>query len=46
VGFVVDKAALGQDFFEYLMFPRQAFHLLRIHHHSSFGAGARGQQLP
>jgi hypothetical protein len=34
VGFVVDKAALGQVFSEYLGFPCQAFYrLLYTHHH-------------
>jgi hypothetical protein len=27
VGFVVDKAALGEDFSEYFGFPCQSFHL-------------------
>jgi hypothetical protein len=31
VGFVVDKAALGQAFSEYFGFPCQAFHLF-LHH--------------
>jgi hypothetical protein len=40
VGFVVDKVALGQVFFEYFGFPCQfSFHrLLDIHHHLSSGA--------
>jgi hypothetical protein len=34
VGFVVDKAALGQVFSEYFCFPYQAFHpLFHTHHH-------------
>jgi hypothetical protein len=33
MGFVVDKAAIGQVFSEYFDFPCQAFHrLLNIHH--------------
>jgi hypothetical protein len=43
VGFVVDKAALGQAFSEYPGFPCQAFHrLLHTHHSSSSGAGTIG----
>jgi hypothetical protein len=35
VGFVVDKAALGQVFSQYFGFPCQGFRLLlTIHHHS------------
>jgi hypothetical protein len=35
VGFVVDKAALGQVFCEYFGFPCQSFHLfLHYHNHS------------
>jgi hypothetical protein len=34
VGFLVDKAALGQDFSEYFGFSCQSFHrLLHTHHH-------------
>jgi hypothetical protein len=33
VGFVVDKAALGQVFFEYFGFPCQSFHQF-LHHHN------------
>jgi hypothetical protein len=34
VGFVVDKAALGQDFSEYFGFPCQSFHrFLHYHNH-------------
>jgi hypothetical protein len=45
VGFVVDKVALGQVFFEYFGFPCQSlFHqLLHNHHHLSSGAGTIGQ---
>jgi hypothetical protein len=32
MGFVVDKAALGQIFFEYYGFPCQSFHQLLLHH--------------
>jgi hypothetical protein len=32
VGFVVDKAALGQVFSEYFGFPCQSFHQI-LHHH-------------
>jgi hypothetical protein len=41
VGFVVDKVALGQVFFEYFGFPFQSsFHqFLHNHHHLSSGAG-------
>jgi hypothetical protein len=48
LGFVVDKVALGQVFFEYFGFPCQSsFHrLLRNHHHLSSGAGTIGQQWP
>jgi hypothetical protein len=35
-GFVVDKAALGQVFFEYFGFPCQTFHQF-LHHHSHPG---------
>jgi hypothetical protein len=33
VGFVVDKAALGQVFSEYFGFPCQSFHRF-LHHHN------------
>jgi hypothetical protein len=33
MGFVVDKAALGQLFSEYFGFPRQSFHQF-LHHHN------------
>jgi hypothetical protein len=36
VGFVVDKAALGQVFSEYLDFPCQSFHRF-LHYHSHPG---------
>jgi hypothetical protein len=40
----VDKAALGQVFFEHYGFPCQSFHrLLHIHHHLSSGVGTIGQ---
>jgi hypothetical protein len=47
VGFVVDKVALGQVFYEYFGFPCQfSFHrLLHIHHHISSGAGTKGQSV-
>jgi hypothetical protein len=36
VGYVVDKAALGQAFFEFFGFPCQSFYrLLHTHQHSS-----------
>jgi hypothetical protein len=36
VGFVVDKAALGQVFLEYFGFPCQSFHtMLHVHLHPS-----------
>jgi hypothetical protein len=34
--FVVDKAALGQVFFEYFGFPCQTFHQI-LHHHNHPG---------
>jgi hypothetical protein len=34
--FVVDKAALGQVFFEYFGFPCQLFHQF-LHHHNHLG---------
>jgi hypothetical protein len=41
MGFVVDKAALGQVSSEYFGFSCHSFYqLLYIHYHSSFGAGA------
>jgi hypothetical protein len=33
MGFVVDKAALGQVFFEYFGFPCQSFHQF-LHHYN------------
>jgi hypothetical protein len=36
MGFVVDKAALGQVFFEYFGFPCQSFHQF-LHHHAHPG---------
>jgi hypothetical protein len=36
VGFVVDKAALGQVFSEYFGFPCQSFHQF-LHHHDHPG---------
>jgi hypothetical protein len=36
VGFVVDKAALGQVFFEFFCFPCQSFHQF-LHHHNHPG---------
>jgi hypothetical protein len=46
VGFVVDKTAMGQVFFEYFGFPYQSFHrLLHTHHHSVYGAGKIGQTV-
>jgi hypothetical protein len=49
VGFVVDKVALEQVYFEYFRLPCQSFHrLLRIHHHHhhlSFGAGTMSQTV-
>jgi hypothetical protein len=32
VGFVVDKAALGQVFFDYFGFPCQSFYQFLLHH--------------
>jgi hypothetical protein len=44
VGFVVDKVALGQVFFEYFSFLCQfSFHRLLHIHHLSSGAGTIGQ---
>jgi hypothetical protein len=44
VGFVVDKAELGQVFFEYFGCPCQVFHRpLHTHHHPSSGSGTIGQ---
>jgi hypothetical protein len=44
VGFVVDKAALGQVFSEYFGFPCQfSFHRLLHTHHLSSEAGTIGQ---
>jgi hypothetical protein len=36
VGFLVDKAALGQDFSEYFGFPCHSFHQF-LHHHNHPG---------
>jgi hypothetical protein len=36
VGFVVDKAVLGQVFFEYFGFPCQSFHRF-LHYHNNPG---------
>jgi hypothetical protein len=36
VGFVVDKAALAQDFSEYFGFPCQSFHQI-FHYHNRPG---------
>jgi hypothetical protein len=36
VGFVVDKAAFGQDFSEYFGFTCQSSHQL-LHHHNHLG---------
>jgi hypothetical protein len=36
VGFVVDKAALEQVFFEYFRFPYKSFHQF-LHHHNHLG---------
>jgi hypothetical protein len=48
VGFVVDKVALGQVFYEYFGFLSQfSFHRLHhIHHHLSPGADRTGQVVP
>jgi hypothetical protein len=44
VGFVVDKVALGQVFYEYYGFPCQlSFHRLLHTHHLSSGAGTVGK---
>jgi hypothetical protein len=44
VGFVLDKAALGQVFSEHFVFHLQTFHrLLHTHHPSLSGAGTVGQ---
>jgi hypothetical protein len=44
VGFVVDKVALGQVFYEYLDFPCQfSFRRLLHTHHLSSGGGTIGQ---
>jgi hypothetical protein len=46
VGFVVDKAARGQVFFEYFCFPCHSFHrLLYTHHHPLSGVGTVGQTV-
>jgi hypothetical protein len=36
MGFVVDKAALGQTFFEYFGLPCQSLHQI-FHHHNHAG---------
>jgi hypothetical protein len=44
MGFVVDKVALGQFFFEYGFPCQSSFHkFLHNHHHLSSGAGTIGQ---
>jgi hypothetical protein len=44
VGFVADKAALGQVFSEYFGFLWNSFHrLFHSHHHPSSGTDAIGQ---
>jgi hypothetical protein len=44
MGFVVDKAALGQVFSEYFIFSCQSFHrLFHTHYHLSSVAGTVGQ---
>jgi hypothetical protein len=46
VGFMVDKAALGQVISEYISFPCQSFiHLLHTHHHPLSGDGTIGQKV-
>jgi hypothetical protein len=48
VGFMVEKVALGQVYFEYFGFPFQfSFHrLLHTHYHLSSGAATVGQLVP
>jgi hypothetical protein len=41
VGFVVDKAVVGQVFFEYFGFPYQSFHQF-IHHYNHPGLAQYG----
>jgi hypothetical protein len=46
VGFVVDRAALGQVSSEYFGFPSHSFHrLLHTHHHPPSGVGTVGQTV-
>jgi hypothetical protein len=46
VGFVVDKGALGQVFYEYFGFPCQfVFHRLLHNHHLLSGAGTIDQTV-
>jgi hypothetical protein len=46
VGFVVDKAAMGQVFSEHFGFACHSFHrLLRTHHQPSSGANTIGQMV-
>jgi hypothetical protein len=45
VGFVVDKAALGQVFSEYFSFPCQSFHQV-LHHHNHLGLAQDTYQWP
>jgi hypothetical protein len=46
VGFVVEKAALGQVFSQYFEFPCQSFHRpLHTQHHPSSGAVTVGQRV-
>jgi hypothetical protein len=44
VGFVVDKAALGQVFSEYFGFPCQSFHRF-LHHHNHPGLALSGRSV-
>jgi hypothetical protein len=47
MGFLMDKVALGQVFFEYFGFPCQfSFHRLLHTHHLSSGAGTIDQEWP
>jgi hypothetical protein len=43
MGFVMDKVALEQVFFEYFSFPRQFSFLQLLQNHLSSGAGTVGQ---
>jgi hypothetical protein len=45
VGFVVDKAALGQVFSEYFGFPCQSFHQF-LHHHNHPGLAQQAYWWP